>query len=52
MPTKNDSEIKVLKCKIKSLEIKLDKCINDVNHLINAETPNTSQPPAYGVTSS
>ena len=52
MPTKNDSEIKVIKCKIKSLEIKLDKSINNVNHLINAETPNTFQLPAYGATSS
>ena len=48
MAMKNDSEIEALKCKIKSLEIKLDKCINDVNPLINAETPNTFQSSAYG----
>ena len=51
MAMKNDSEIETLKCKIKSLEIKLDKCINDVNPFINAETPNTIQSPAYGATS-
>ena len=50
MAMKNDSEIEALKCKIRSLEIKLDKCINNVNPPIIAETPNTFQFPAYDAT--
>ena len=51
MAMKNDSEIEALKCKIKSLENKLEKCINEVNPLIIAEKPNTFQSLAYDATS-
>ena len=49
MAMERDSEITALKCKIKSLDIKLDKCINDCNARTSLEISNSIQSPVDGV---